>query len=336
MFESIKDPLSRIGGSFMRMFIENSIKGNYKLIERNTYNFGTFGPNVLSAIQEYLTWKESYTNRAYQTYKVRLDKFRKFLANDNLSISEININTIFQFHKLLKESGYSQKTIEYSTIIIKNFFIFWSGRGISTLNPAELKLYRSASPEKNLVEKEDFKTLNQALDEHYYLDLIKKLVINLLWDTGIRLSELVDLDLSHISYDENTKLRYATIRRRKSFKYNIVSWGEKTNQLLNSYLGARLCIKTNTDALLILNKKNAQRITPRTIQRWILDLSEMHLIDKKLTPHCFRHSKAHRIIDKGENVRDVQAILGHTSPISSFHYLQINKKKQLEVAKKYL
>jgi site-specific recombinase XerD len=336
LFESIKDPLSRIGGSFMHMFIENSSIGRYKLLEKKQYNFGTYGPDIMSAIDTYLTWKESYTNRAFKTYKVRLDTFKKFLNNDTISISEIRNETIYQYHKFLRETGYSDKTIEYSTIIIKNFFVFWSGRGIATLNPTELKLFRCASPEKNLVDEKDFAILNNALDEHYYIDLIKKLAINILWDTGVRISELVDIDLTHLSYDEGSNLRYATIRRRKSFKYNIVTWSERTNQLLNQYLGMRLDIQTYSDALFLLNKKNAERITARSIQRWILELSDKYLVNKKLTPHCFRHSKAHRIIDVGENVRDVQAILGHTNPISSFHYLQINKKKQLEVAKKYL
>ena len=98
----------------------------------------------------------------------------------------------------------------------------------------------------------------------------------------------------------------------------------------------RLCLDSGSDALLITSVKYRVRVQPRTIQRWINEVVKMTNLNKHLSPHCFRHSKAHRILDKSENVRDVQCVLGHKNPMSSFAYLGLNKERQLSVSEKYL
>ncbi len=233
------------------------------------------------------------------------------------------------------ESTYSKTTIAYSARILKNFFWFWHGRGMTNLNPKEIIPIRFISADKEIVTKEDFEDLNDVLDVKYLDDLQKKLVINLLWDTGMRVSELLELKLADISSQGIQGLRTAKIRSRKTMRYNLVVWGSDTNDVLNRYLGIRLCMEQGSEYLL-LNKKTGKRFTPRTIQRWIKDVLDLAGIDKEITPHSFRHGKANEILEQGGNVRDVSAILRHINPQSSFHYLQLSQKRYLETAGKYL
>jgi site-specific recombinase XerD len=151
----------------------------------------------------------------------------------------------------------------------------------------------------------------------------------------MRLSELLDIKLADIDEQGLDGLRTAKVRTRKSMRYNLVIWGADTDDLLNRYLGMRLCIHCESDKLLI-NPKTKKVFTPRSVQRWVTELSDMAMLDKKLTPHSFRHGKANFILDQGGSVRDVSALLRHVKPASSFKYMQLSKKRYEDVARKYL
>lgn len=288
------------------------------------------------AIHQYLYWKSSYVLVAVDRYKVRLEHFKKRIGLDT-PIVEINGTTIIAYHKQMEEKeGYSRATVAYSARILKNFFEFLQGRGIQCLNPKEIRPMKFISPEKDIVTPSILKQMDAVLFEQFFPDLTKKLVIHMLYDTGMRVSELCDLNISDIETMSEDGLRCASIRRRKSLLYNTVVWGRETNRLLNLYLGIRLCIgRSDTDALLI-TRKTGKRITTRTIQRWIEEICQMAGIEKEITPHSFRHGKAHQVLNQSGNVRDVQAILGHVNPHSSFSYLSLNRKNQIEVSGKYL
>lgn len=288
---------------------------------------------IQKAKQIYLDWKESHTNVAYSRYNVRLEAFIKSLTPTSC-LQDITGDDVIRFHKSM-EFTYSKTTIAYSARILKNFFWFWHGRGMTNLNPKEIIPIRFITADKEIVTKEDFEDLNDVLDVKYLDDLQKKLVLNLLWDTGMRVSELLELKLADISSQGVQGLRTAKIRSRKTMRYNLVVWGSDTNDVLNRYLGIRLCMEHGSEYLL-LNKKTGKRFTPRTIQRWIKDVLDLAGIDKEITPHSFRHGKANEILEQGGNVRDVSAILRHINPQSSFHYLQLSQKRYLDTAGKYL
>lgn len=289
------------------------------------------------AIQIYLDWKSTHTHFASERYRVRLIRFAQFTGLTG-NISDISGDDIVQYHrKMEKSDGYSLNTIAYSARILKNFFEFWRGRGVTTLNPQEIIPVRFISADKMVVSKDDLEDMSDVLDEHVFADLTKKLVLHLLWDTGMRVSELCELQIADIQEKTKGKYRTAKVRTRKSMRYNLVVWGEKTDKLLTKYLAIRLSEDINSDRLLVVpNKKDSDKVTTRTIQRWIKSVSEEAMLDKHITPHSFRHGKAHHMLDSGANVRDVQAILRHVNPQSSFHYMQLNPEKYVSIAGKYV
>jgi len=291
-----------------------------------------------SSIKEYLFWKSSYTLTATDRYATRLNHFEAYIGKEK-SIADITTSNIIAFHMHMEnDSLYSRATVAYSARVLKNFFEFWKGRGLQVLNPKEIKPPKYIHPDKKLISEDEFEQMNDVLGENSFEDLVRKLTINLLWDTGMRVSELCDMDIADIEETEHLGMRCARIRRRKSLRYNTIVWGTETNRLLNLYLGLRLSMDRQTDALLLNRQtKMGKRITTRCIQRWVRQISQMTLIGgKTITPHSFRHTKANRILDKSGNVRDVQAILGHVSPISSFNYLNLNRERHVSLSQKYL
>ena len=288
--------------------------------------------SINQAIQIYLQWKQTHTTSAHDPYQKRLAQFAAFIGSE-APLKTISGDDIIAFHHSLTQT-YSHNTIAYSARVLKNFFWFWHGRGATTFNPKEIIPIRFISTEKAIVTPEDMEDLTGLLRADTLADLQKKLVIHLLWDTGMRLSELLDIKLSDLGKEKNG-LRSAKVRTRKSMRYNLVIWGKTTDDLLNNYLGIRLCMDTSSDYLLI-NQRTGKRFSPRSIQRWIKQLSNLAMLDKEITPHSFRHGKANHILDRGGNVRDVSAILRHVNPESSFQYLQLCQKRYLDVASKYL
>jgi site-specific recombinase XerD len=291
---------------------------------------------IRKSITTYLNWKSGHTKHSYVPYKRQLKLFADYL--DSIGITELDTITndhIVRYHNQMEEAGYKDATIAYSAIILRNYFWFWKGRKETKVINEEIKPIPFINTEKDIVTEEDFEQLTMVLDDRYAEDLVKKLVLHLLWDTGMRVSELLDIKLTDISKQGKQGLRTARVRTRKSMRYDLVVWGADTNVLLNNYLGIRLCMNTDSKYLLI-NPKTKKRYTPRSIQRWMKQITEMTLIDKNITPHSFRHGKANNILEQGGNMRDVSALLRHVSPTSSFHYLQLCEKRYKETAGRFL
>ncbi len=289
--------------------------------------------DIQKSIQNYLDWKQTHTTAAYSCYKIRLDQFAEFIY-PKTNLNEIDGDDIVAFHRSLEER-YSLNTIAYSARVLKNFFWFWHGRGKTTFNPKEIIPIRYVSADKEMVTADDLEDMSSLLEVDNLADLQKKLVLHLLWDTGMRLSELLDIKISDINQQGSDGLRTAKVRTRKSMRYNLVIWGADTNELMSRYLGIRLCLETEFPNLLI-NPKTKKPFTPRSIQRWVNELADMAMLDKTITPHSFRHGKANFILDQGGSVRDVSAILRHVKPESSFQYMQLSQKRYKDVARKYL
>ncbi len=288
---------------------------------------------IQKAIQIYLKWKEGHTNSAFYRYKKRLDDFMHFIMPKSCLL-DVTGDDVVAFQNSMK-GNYAPSTIAYSSDILKNFFWFWNGRGEVNLNPKEIKRIKFISPEKAIVTSSDFEFMNDILDERYLSDLQKKLVLHLLWDTGMRVSELLDIKLNDIGNPGNNGLRTAKIRTRKTMRYNLVVWGSETNELMNIYLGIRLCMSVSSKYLLV-NRKTGKPYTVKSIQRWVKQIAKDAMVDKDITPHSFRHGKANEILERGGTVRDVSAILRHVSPESSFNYLQLSESRYLETAEKFL
>lgn len=289
---------------------------------------------IHKALQIYLDWKQSHTISAYQRYEIRIAKFSKFIG-EQTKLQDIKEDDVIQFHQQM-DASYSPATIAYSARILKNFFWFWKGRGYKNLNPEEIIPIKFINAEKDIVTKEDMEDMNTVLDERYDGDLQRKLVLNLLWDTGIRISELLDIKISDLQEEGKNRLRTAKVRTRKTMRYNLIAWGSKTNDLLNQYLGLRICMEDVASDNLFINKKTKATFTPKSIQRWVKETRQLAGIDKNITPHSFRHGKANEILEQGGTVRDVSAILRHVSPNSSFNYLQLSQSRYLQTASKFL
>lgn len=134
------------------------------------------------------------------------------------------------------------------------------------------------------------------------------LLIRLLYDSGARIGEAVWL----LNHPDKIREGHAVIDTEKTSEKRFIVWGKDTGVFLGLWLSFK-----------------KQPPTIRSCERIVKHYAKLAGISKKITPHSFRHSKAHLILDNGGTVKDISEVLGHKDPASSFHYLRENSQEKL-------
>jgi site-specific recombinase XerD len=286
-------------------------------------------------IKKYLEWKGSYAPRASVNYRIWLDRFVQVCGYK--PIEKYDIGDYVKYKHWI-ETHFSPYCVQYSTIIIKNFFQFYRDQNYSCLCPSFIKLPRSVAKSHRAITEDEYKKIVSLVPENEFRSLRDLLILHLLWDTGVRVSELCDLNITQI----NENNRSAVIQTKKTGNQRIIAWSEETHYYLMKYLSLRLELRqTNNASALFVgmsqdNKSWSSRLTPRSIQRMIRLLVNQAGIKEKITPHSFRHGWAHKRRDQNAPLAFIQRGLGHINPISTFIYEQYNDNEFLKNANLYL
>jgi integrase/recombinase XerD len=270
---------------------------------------------LLQAVIEYLDWKKICFPSAARSYKGSLYKFASFFGMKD--IEKINIQDVHAFISsqmlICKPS-----TVRYTTAILKDFFKYYPG----IVNSHHIQNHRFELPEIKYLTEEEFIKIDVSLSEWDGWELRAKLIHHLLWNTGIRVGELCSLSLDNIDLQN----RYAKIITEKSKKSGHIMWSIRAHELFIRYLGLRL----------MRGGDNVFDITPRQVQRIITKITERVGI-KGVTPHKYRHGKAHKILKDGGHIDDVSFILRHSSPVLTKQmYLRLDKKEYMGRLKRFV
>jgi site-specific recombinase XerD len=146
-------------------------------------------------------------------------------------------------------------------------------------------------------------------------------ILELLYASGLRVAELVDLDTGDVSFSEGVVLV-----RGKGRKERLIPFGSKAEEALRAYLPARerlLTIKQSSNAALFLNAR-AGRLTPRSIGRLVKAYAHKFVPSIDVHPHCFRHAFATHLLEKGADLRSIQEMLGHSSLSTTQKYTHLS------------
>lgn len=151
-----------------------------------------------------------------------------------------------------------------------------------------------------------------------------RLILELLYATGIRCAELVHLDLAHLE-PSNRVLRVLG----KGRKERIVPYGKAADRALTEYLPARAEVRPRDDALLVNSRGG--RLTDRSVHRAVSGRVALVAAEKKVSPHTLRHSFATHLLERGADLRAIQELLGHSSLSTTQRYTHVNTKQMIEV-----
>lgn len=286
---------------------------------------------MLKHKKDYLDYKQTYTRGAYQAYGLWLNKFEEVIEKPE---EEVKVEDILQY-KLWIQVRFSGKSVQYAMTILHNYFRYLKLIEIKCLNPDLIKSPKARANERQAVSPEDYRKILNIIDQFIPKNELRylqtHLIIRILAETGVRVSELTSITIDKINLEKSG----AHIETKKNTDKRWIYWSSQTNELLKKYLPIRLHLKRDTNALFVNNLINGKGITKRTVERTVKTCCERAGI-QNIVPHSFRHGKAHIILEKGGTVADVQKILGHRSPLSSMKYLQYSDVEHQRRAKIFL
>lgn len=292
--------------------------------------------------QQFLEYVEIEKGRALNTvrnYDHYLTTFFTFArATSPADITESTIRE-FRLHlnrsKGVKIKGQSQGTMKKATqnyylIALRSFLKYLKKRNISSIAPDVIELAKTGSRDIDPLSGSELKRFLEAAQDN----LRDKAILELLFSTGLRLSELCslnrDIDL--------TKDEFSI--RGKGDKVRVVFISDRAKSALREYLASR---KDMAEPLFVNESfhkptqgdSNDARLTPRSIQRIVKMYATKAGIYKKVTPHVLRHSFATDLLSNGADMRSVQIMLGHANIATTQVYTHVTDKQLREVHKKF-
>lgn len=258
-----------------------------------------------------------HTQRAYQSDLEQFIEFWKDICNkekETIAIKEtLNRYLVYMFHKKIDKSSIARKISCF-----KSFEKFLSTAGIkynfNLIRPKidkKLPIYLTIDEIFNLLDNVNESDLPSAKP------LRDKAIFELLYATGIRCSELVNIKLSDIDMDN--KIIKVMGKGRKE---RIVLFGEKAKNKLHLYLTIERGKPNNMSEYIFLNNRDEQ-LTTRSVQRIIEMFRKFLKIERKITPHKLRHSFATHMLNQGVDLRIVQELLGHKTLSSTEKYTHV-------------
>ena len=278
---------------------------------------------LLNKFLEYLTHQKNYSYHTLKSYREDIEQFIDFLKKKKISSFEkVDYYTFLEFLSFLKNENYSETTISRKVASLKSFFKFLTGSNFINSNPAIL-ISSPKTPERLpefLSVEEVEKILNIPAGKNW-ASLRDKAILELLYSTGIRVGELVSLEIGDINFiEEIIKVR------GKGKKERIVPVGKPALNALIDYIEKR---PNKKEKKLFLNKYG-KPLTERSVERIIEKYRKISGIDKKITPHTFRHSFATHMLDRGADLRTVQELLGHERITTTQIYTHLTVEKLKE------
>lgn len=282
---------------------------------------------IVQLISEYLNWLEierGLSKNTLEAYKNDLIGFFDYFQNVE-NLDEIKRNNFSEYTMFLASNNISSSSITRKLASIKGFFKYISANREIKSNPA-LSITSPKIPKRlpKVISLDEIKTIlknNMTIKE--------KAVFELLYATGLRVSELVNLEVKNIDLKNNLIKTTG-----KGSKERFVPVGKKAKAALNEYLKQReLILKTgfgsNHKENSIFINDNGKKITRQWVYNFIKKQGE--LIHKHISPHTIRHSFATHLLENGADLRAVQELLGHSSVVTTQLYTHISKKRLKEI-----
>lgn len=274
----------------------------------------------LSEYLDYLEVEKGLAQNTLDAYRRDMEEFFEFL--DDTEIQNIQRTSINSYIRSLHEKNFSPTSIMRKIASIRGFFKWANASEIIKTNPA-LTIEQPKIP-KHLPKVISVKEIEEILNHN--LSQLEKVIVELLYGCGLRVSELVNLNLT--SYDLNN--RYLQCQGKGS-KERIVPLNKNACKAIEDYLKTReyTVQKYNLSSSRLLINEKGRNVTRQEVYTFIR--TQGKTLNKTISPHTLRHSFATHLLENGADLRVVQELLGHSDVATTQLYTHISKKRLKEV-----
>lgn len=295
----------------------------------------------LTDFLEYCEIEKNLSKLTLRNYRHYLERFIEWSKIKNPE--EITLDLIKKYRIYLNRFSFSKRknppfenlplkkiTQNYHLIALRVFLKFLIKQNVNTLAPEKIELLKSFSRIPQFLEGEEIEKIFSQPDLDTIQGLRDRAILELLFSTGMRVSELANLEKKQINLEKDE----FTVKG-KGDKIRIVFLSDSAKFYLKKYLEKR---NDNSPAFFLRHDRASQKksileekkITPRSIERIVKKYAMLAGIVKKITPHTLRHSFATDLLINGADIRSVQEMLGHSSITTTQIYTHITNQKLRE------
>ena len=293
--------------------------------------------NLKAYIDKFLYYEEVVIGKSYNTIKsykkdimqfidylneyeeikdfeeVETMTFRSFIAYLNSGDKENSKNNI--------QKSVSKRSINRKISALRTFFKYLQEKKIVKTNKvAYITMPKFEKELPNVLNKEDINKLRDAVNTEKITGIRDRLIIELLYSSGIRASELIDLNEYMVNIEER-EIRVIG----KGNKERITFFSENTKKWLEKYIEEKKRKYSNYTKDTIFANSRGEKLTTRSLRRLIADYAKKAGLQKEVTPHVFRHTFATELLNNGVDIRYLQELLGHSSISTTQVYTHVSK-----------
>jgi site-specific recombinase XerD len=290
---------------------------------------------------EYLEIERGRSQKTTENYHLYLNRLVEFTGD--IEVGKINNELVRKWRLWLNryknDNGdeLSTTTQSYHLIALRSFLSYIAKRDIASLTPSKIELPKNTRKQVSFLQPDELERVFSAINSTTESGLRDRALIELLFSSGLRVSELVGLNRDHV----NTKRREFMVRG-KGQKDRPVYIDDSAAQWLETYLD---CRQDSLPALFISYRDatpqtldtsgDFRRLTPRSVQRLVKKYALKAGITKHVSPHTMRHSFATDLLMNGADLRSVQSLLGHSNISTTQVYTHVTDQHLKEIHQKF-
>ena len=278
--------------------------------------------DVLGAYDAYLQLEKGLSENTRISYREDVDKLLGYLAGEPRTLRSVTLDDLQNFFASLHDLGIAPSSQSRIVSGLKSFFRYMKLEGYIDDNPAILlEKPRTGRHLPEVLTVDEIDAMISCIDMSTMEGRRNRAIVETLYGCGLRVSELVNLDLAHLFLDDE----YIVVRGKGS-KERVVPIDGVAIEEIDRWMSdrANIDLKPGEESMLFVSKRG-RRLTRVMIFYIIRRLCELAGIRKEISPHTLRHSFATHLLEGGANLRAIQQMLGHESITTTEIYLHVDR-----------
>ena len=274
---------------------------------------------------KYLKYQKNYSQETIDSYEEDLVEFLDFLGRENLELLDVKYEDVRFFLMELDKKNNKASTVSRKLSSLRGFYKFLMNKDYMKTNPfALIKTPRKEKKLPRFFYYNELEEMFNSIDISNALGQRNRLILEVLYASGVRVSELVNIKLKDIN-DEEVKVL------GKGNKERITRIGDYAREILDLYLsdGYKELNKKNSEYIFL--NKDGDKLTTRGVRYILEQVIKNTTINKKISPHMLRHSFATHLLNEGCDILSVQELLGHESLTATAIYTHVTTDRLKEV-----
>lgn len=272
--------------------------------------------SILKRYLEYIGRERDFSKNTLDAYIRDIKQFMNHIEDDSIKLVEVNKTVVIRYLMYLQESGRANSTISRSLASLRSLYQYLLNEGLVNEDPTfNLKSYPTMRKIPNILSIDEINILLSKPDIETEKGARDRAMIHLVSTTGLRVSEMLDLNVEDI--DTKSRLLYV----REDMDRRIISLDDLAVESINSYLRHHREDRAKGSPLFI--NIYGERLSRQGFWKILRTYADKTDIDKKITPDLLRHSFVTNLIETGVDLREVQKILGHSDLSTTELYLEV-------------